>query len=165
MVKPASVDELKKYSEVYKLASKIEVANALDSYISTLGDTSEHHTQTETSLPDMLAYARKQRLIHNYDVAEKTYLELVDKEFSLDAVVKELADMYREIGKLDTAVSIMEQYLDKMEDMQKHIILLLLCMHRPMRLKKHLKLLIKSFQDRHYLIKNPRHFTILLCFI
>lgn len=119
LVKPASVDELKKYSEAYKLASKIEVANALDSYISTLGDTSEHHTQTETSLPDMLAYARKQRLIHNYDVAEKTYLELVDKEFSLDAVVKELADMYREIGKLDTAVSIMEQYLDKMEDMQK----------------------------------------------
>ena len=119
LVKPTDIEHLKTYSNAFKLESKTDVANALDAYIATLGNDSLDEIDEQTSKSDQLIYARKQRLIHNYDLAETTYLSLLQQNYSLDAVVKELAAMYQEIGKLDKAIEVMEQNFDRMDDKQK----------------------------------------------
>ena len=119
LVKPASIEELRDYSNTFKLSSKTDVANALDEYIGSLDPGDADLPEKQESLPDLLAYARRQRLIHNYDTSESAYLKLIESNFSLDAVVKELASMYQEIGKIDKAIEVMEEYFDKMDDKLK----------------------------------------------
>ena len=119
LVKPASIEQLKEYSDAFKLASKTDVANALDAYIVSLDSDGGVAPEKQESLPDLLAYARRQRLIHNYDTSENAYLRLIENNYSLDAVVKELASMYQEIGKIDKAQEVMEQYFDRMDDKLK----------------------------------------------
>lgn len=119
LVKPASIEQMKEYSDAFKLASKTDVANALDQYIGSIDSDEEVVQEKQESLPDLLAYARRQRLIHNYDISEKSFLSLIENNYSLDAVVKELASMYQEIGKIDKGIEVMEQYFDKMNDKLK----------------------------------------------
>lgn len=119
LAKPTDIEHLKSYSDAFKLDSKTDVANAIDAFIATLDGEYFDEIDEQASKSDQLTYARKQRLIHNYELAETTYLSLLQQDYSLDAVVKELASMYQEIGKLDKAIEIMEHNFDKMVDKQK----------------------------------------------
>lgn len=119
LVKPSSVDKLREYSDNFKLASKSDAANALDEFIKSLNCETSERNITEDSLPDLLADARRQRLIHNYDASESAYIKLIEQNFSLDAVIKELASMYQETGNINKAIDLMEQNFGKMDDKQK----------------------------------------------
>lgn len=59
--------------------------------------------------------ARKLRLKKDFDEAEKQFKLLIDSKFQLDSVAKDLADQYREQGRVSEAIQLIESHLEYFE--------------------------------------------------
>ena len=59
--------------------------------------------------------ARKLRLKKDFDEAEKQFKLLIDNKFQLDSVAKDLADQYREQGRVSEAIQLIESHLEYFE--------------------------------------------------
>ncbi|MBL0301717.1 MAG: hypothetical protein IPP61_05070 [Cytophagaceae bacterium] len=59
--------------------------------------------------------ARKLRLKKNFDEAEKQFKILIKNKFQLDSAAKDLADQYREQGRINEAIQLIESHLDFFE--------------------------------------------------
>jgi hypothetical protein len=59
--------------------------------------------------------ARKLRLRKQFNESEKLFLIVIEKKFQIDSAVKDLADQYREQGRLNEAIILVEKYFDDFE--------------------------------------------------
>lgn len=59
--------------------------------------------------------ARKHRLKKEFDEAETKFKILIENKFQLDSVAKDLADQYREQGRVSEAIQLIESHLDYFE--------------------------------------------------
>lgn len=69
----------------------------------------------KTDLYQIYEKARKLRLKKDFDEAEKQFKLLIDSKFQLDSVAKDLADQYREQGRVSEAIQLIESHLDYFE--------------------------------------------------
>lgn len=60
-------------------------------------------------------YARKFRLKKQFDISEKLFLSVIEKNYQIDSAVKDLADQYREQGRLSEAINLVEKYFKDFE--------------------------------------------------
>lgn len=56
--------------------------------------------------------ARKLRLKKDFDEAEKQFKILIENKFQLDSAAKDLADQYREQGRINEAIKLIESHLE-----------------------------------------------------
>lgn len=59
--------------------------------------------------------ARKFRLKKEFDISEKLFLAVIEKNYQIDSAVKDLADQYREQGRLNEAIILVEKYFNDFE--------------------------------------------------
>lgn len=59
--------------------------------------------------------ARKFRLKKQFDTSEKLFLAVIEKNYQIDSAVKDLADQYREQGRLNEAIILVEKYFNDFE--------------------------------------------------
>ena len=59
--------------------------------------------------------ARKLRLKKRFDESEKLFLSVIEQNFQIDSAVKDLADQYREQGRLNEAINLVEKYFNIFE--------------------------------------------------
>ena len=59
--------------------------------------------------------ARKLRLKKDFDEAEKQFKILIENKFQLDSAAKDLADQYREQGRINEAILLIENHLNDFE--------------------------------------------------
>ena len=59
--------------------------------------------------------ARKLRLKKQFDESEKLFLSVIEQKYQIDSAVKDLADQYREQGRLNEAISLVEKYFNIFE--------------------------------------------------
>ena len=104
-----------------RLEGKNELADAVDNYIEELGfyNQTEPNLNLSTSSEELLKFSRRQRLIKNFAVAEKGFLELISRNFEFDAVVRDLAAMYQEWQNAQKAIELLENNLPKLEEKVK----------------------------------------------
>jgi tetratricopeptide (TPR) repeat protein len=69
----------------------------------------------EDDLDVVYENARKLRLRKQFEESEKLFLLLAERNYQIDSVVKDLADQYREQGRLADAIKLMERYFTKFE--------------------------------------------------
>lgn len=116
VVRPGKLSDIYQTARLFETAGNISVANAIKSFIANYANTVP---SKESSHPVSYSKARELRLSHDYTGAEEILLSLIRSKYQLDTVVKDLADMYREIGHLDRALSLMETHLDSLENKLK----------------------------------------------
>lgn len=59
--------------------------------------------------------ARKLRLKKRFDESEKLFLTVIRQKYQIDSAVKDLADQYREQGRLNEAIDLVERYFNDFE--------------------------------------------------
>ena len=59
--------------------------------------------------------ARKLRLKKQFDESEKLFLTVIRQKYQIDSAVKDLADQYREQGRLNEAIDLVERYFNDFE--------------------------------------------------
>lgn len=59
--------------------------------------------------------ARKFRLKKQFDTSEKLFLAVIEKKYQIDSAVKDLADQYREQGRINEAIILVEKYFNDFE--------------------------------------------------
>lgn len=116
IVRPGKLSEIYQTARFFETAGNITVANAIKTFIAKAVDLTP---PKESSLPAAYTKARNLRKSHDYSGAEEILLSLIRSHYQLDTVVKDLADMYREMGHLDKALSLMEAHLDKLDNKLK----------------------------------------------
>ena len=116
IVRPGKLSDIYQTARFFESSGNLSVANAIKSYIAKMLDLSP---AKESSLPAAYTKARGLRLAHDYTGAEEILLSLIRSKYQLDTVVKDLADMYREMGHLDRALSLMEDHLDELDNKLK----------------------------------------------
>jgi tetratricopeptide (TPR) repeat protein len=62
-----------------------------------------------------LENARAYRIKKLFDVSEKLFLHVIENKHQIDSAVKDLADQYREQGKLNEAIRLVEKYFNLFE--------------------------------------------------
>ena len=116
VVRPGKLSDIYQTARFFETAGNTTVASAIRSFIATVTD----EVPSEKSLlPLAYTKARELRLSHDYIGAEGILLTLIRSKYQLDTVVKDLADMYREMGQLNKALSLMEIHLDSLEQKLK----------------------------------------------
>ena len=116
IVRPGKLNEIYQTARFFETAGNLAVANAIKSFITKVVNLTP---PKESSLPAAYTKARNLRKSHDYSGAEEILLSLIRSHYQLDTVVKDLADMYREMGHLDKAVSLMETHLDELDNKLK----------------------------------------------
>ncbi|MFN8428999.1 MAG: hypothetical protein U0V04_03385 [Spirosomataceae bacterium] len=139
--KPCTVEELIwKIEGLIKISDKRR-ASALLAYLKSLEINVKEISELSNrifSLPDILEFkepqnsiseplnekynffqiyekARKLRLKKDFDEAEKQFKILIENKFQLDSVAKDLADQYREQGRINEAIKLIESHLEYFE--------------------------------------------------
>lgn len=109
------------------LGFKDEISIVLNDRINSLPETNDFDkevilTSIESEKNDEkvdfnLIYekARKLRLKKDFEEAEKQFKLLIDSKFQLDSVAKDLADQYREQGRINEAIKLIESLLEYFE--------------------------------------------------
>lgn len=115
ITKPGYLSEIRTRIRKLRLEGKNELADAVDNYIEGLGfyNQTEPNINLSTSSEELLKFSRRQRLIKNFAVAEKGFLELISRNFEFDAVVRDLAAMYQEWQNAQKAIELLENNLPK----------------------------------------------------
>lgn len=121
ITKPGLLSEIRTRIRKLRLDGKAELADAVDKYLEELGfyDQVESNINLNTSSEELLKFSRRQRLIKNFAVAEKGFLELISRNFEFDAVVRDLATMYQEWQNAQKAIELLENNLPKLEEKVK----------------------------------------------
>ena len=121
VTKPGHLSEIRTRIHRLRIDGKTELADAVDRYIEELGfyNQVESSINLKTNSEELLKYSRRQRLIKNFEVAEKGFLELMSRNFEFDAVVRDLAAMYQEWQNAQKAIELLENNLPKLEEKVK----------------------------------------------
>lgn len=121
ITKPGRLSEIRTRIDLLRTAGKNDLANALENYTEELGfkDSSIKSIDLTISDEELLKYSRRQRLIKNFEEAEKGFLELMSRGFEFDAVVRDLAAMYQEWQNAQKAIGLLEDNLPKLEEKVK----------------------------------------------
>lgn len=119
ITKPGKTSEIKKRIEKLRLSGRSAVADELEKYILSKGYVVSANTTDPEDSATILEQARKHRLIKHLDEAERLFKVLIEREYELDAVVKDLATIYQERHQYDLAIQLMHDNLDKFENKVK----------------------------------------------
>lgn len=121
VTKPGTLSEFKQRIQDLLSSGKRNLANVLQKYLESLGyyDSSIIHFSDETPSQELLATTRRKRLIKSFEEAEKGFLEIIRRNYELDASVRDLAMMYQEWGKSHEAIKLLEDYLPSLKDKMK----------------------------------------------
>lgn len=119
--KPGYLDEFRTRIHKLKMEGKSELANAIEKFIEEQGYFNQPTSVVNLSInsDELLKYCRRQRLIKNFEVAEKGFLELISRNYEFDAVVRDLAAMYQEWQNANKAIALLETNLPKLEEKVK----------------------------------------------
>jgi tetratricopeptide (TPR) repeat protein len=142
--KPCSVDELIKKTRNFILKRDKKKAFTLFRYIKSMDLQNELLVELNSqisSLPDIINFdedevspieapekkseiidlnqiyekARKLRLRKDFDESEKQFKILIENNFQLDSAAKDLADQYREQGRINEAITLIEKHINDFE--------------------------------------------------
>lgn len=118
IMKPCSVSEIKHKISNLIAIGKRDLADRLQQYVENLGYTIDDIPKEirDISSEDLLKITRRQRLIKNFEEAEKGFLELIRRNFEFDAVIRDLAAMYQEWESSNKAIELLEKYLPQLEE-------------------------------------------------
>jgi hypothetical protein len=106
---------------------KSEIINDLNNRINSLPETIDINNEDllpfneiekkddKVDFNQIYEKARKLRLKKDFDEAEKQFKILIDNKFQLDSAAKDLADQYREQGRINEAIQLIENHLDDFE--------------------------------------------------
>lgn len=121
VTKPGHLSEIRTRIHKLRINGKVELADAVDKYIEELGFYNQigPNINLEANSEELLKFSRRQRLIKNFEVAEKGFLELIKRSFEFDAVVRDLAAMYQEWQNAQKAIELIENNLPKLEEKVK----------------------------------------------
>jgi len=121
ITRPGKLSDL--LSKINKLRSdnKHVLADSVQNYLESKGyiDNSKSQIDISLSSEELLSISKRQRLIKNFDDAEKGFLELIRRRYSLDVAVRDLAMMYQEWKKIPLAIDLLKQNLPDLEDKMK----------------------------------------------
>jgi len=101
------IKELKKELET-KIKNPIKENNPIDLFNPSLDFENDDPSS-------MYEVALKLRLKKLFNDSEKIFLELIEMKFQLDSAVKNLADQYREQGRILDAIHLVEKYFNDFE--------------------------------------------------
>lgn len=121
ITEPGKLSELRSKVISLRSSGKSELADLLSEYIDKNGHLSEPDLQIDLDLSssELLTVTRRQRLIKNFEQAEKGFLELISREYEFDAVVRDLAAMYQEWNGPKKAIEVLEMYFSRLEEKVK----------------------------------------------
>ena len=121
VTRPGKLSEILTRIKTLKAEGRIDVANAIENFIDELGYRKPSAIGIDLNISDeeLLKYSRRQRLIKNFEEAEKGFLELMSRGFEFDAVVRDLAAMYHEWQNAQKAISLLEENLPKLKEKVK----------------------------------------------
>lgn len=106
--------------KLLKDSNEEELADELQDYLEKKGYLNDgaFELQLDLSLNSqkLLETTRKQRLIKNFTLAERGFLELISRKYEFDSVVRDLAMMYQEWQGAEKAITFMEKHLPFLED-------------------------------------------------
>ena len=117
MVQPGSVSSIFKTAQFFENAGNKQVSDAIMAFLQR---TVKHELSNDNlSFSSLYTRARELRRVHEYGKAEELLLSLIAEQYQLDTVVKDLSDMYREMGDTPKAIKLMEKHIDTLENKQK----------------------------------------------
>lgn len=117
IVQPGTVSSIYKTAKFFEDTGNKEVADSIKAFLAQ--QITETGSIPKSSFPSMYIKARELRGAHDYPQAERIFLSLIKEKYQLDTVVKDLADMYREMGQTHDALKLMEDKIDLLENKQK----------------------------------------------
>lgn len=107
-LKSVILDEL--YNQINSLPNTIDIEKYDLIPLNTFDKKDE-----KIDLYQIYEKARKLRLKKDFDEAEKQFKILIEYKFQLDSAAKDLADQYREQGRINEAIKLIESHLDYFE--------------------------------------------------
>lgn len=121
VTKPGTLMEFRNRISRLMDSGKKDLADALQKYLDSIGYFDDRKIQftEETPSPELLLTTRRKRLIKNFKEAEIGFLEIIRREYELDAAVRDLAMMYQEWGKSKDAIQLLEDFLPRLNDKMK----------------------------------------------
>jgi hypothetical protein len=123
IIKPGTIRELSIAIESLKETGRIEIANEIERFLEQKGYVDnislEQQLDISQESQNLLENTRRQRLIKNFDQAEKGFLELISRNYEYDSVVRDLTMMYQEWQGAAKSISFLEHHLPSLEDKLK----------------------------------------------
>lgn len=96
-----------------QITSLPETINFDEDEITSLEPFDKKNEQVD--LNQIYEKARKHRLRKDFDESEKQFKILLENKFQLDSAAKDLADQYREQGRITEAILLIEKYINDFE--------------------------------------------------
>lgn len=113
LTKPGTLGEFKARIVKFKSEGNNIGADMLQEFLEDLGyvDSQINLLDLKMGSKELLYETRRQRLIKNFEEAERGFLELISRNYEFDAVVRDLAMMYQEWDSPQRAISFIEHHL------------------------------------------------------
>lgn len=119
VTRPCSLQKFQELISKVRDEGRYGIADAMTKYLEQFQNTSMDvvlKDSNSTEYKKMHQEAQKARLTKNFKKAELLYKELIESNYELDSVVKDLATMYAQMGNPNDAIVLMESYLDRFEN-------------------------------------------------
>ena len=117
VTKPGSTSEIRKRVTQLREQSYTKLADILEAYIEGPGSGKVQIANIESS--ELYVITREQRMIKNFEDAEKGFIELINRKYNYDRVVRDLAMMYQEWKEIPKAIALLEEHLPYLSDQMK----------------------------------------------
>lgn len=119
ITKPGYLSEIQMRIQKLKEDGHSTLASDVAKYLEGMGYNSQFEIDLNIESQELLKYSRRQRLIKNFNEAEKGFLELISRGYEYDAVVRDLATMYQEWQSAEKAIELIEKCLPRLEEKVK----------------------------------------------
>ena len=118
ITKPGTLREFKDRIAKLKSEGNISGAELLHEFLEELGyvDSQINLLDLKKDSKELLYETRRQRLIKNFEEAERGFLELIGRNYEFDAVVRDLAMMYQEWDSPQRAIAFIEYHLPNLQE-------------------------------------------------
>ena len=115
---PGSLEDFRQKISVLRESDELSLADAIENYLSDIYKVSTNENRIDVSIASniLLEKTRKQRLIKNFIDAELGFLELINRNYEYDAVVRDLASMYNEWKGAEYTIRFLESHISKVQD-------------------------------------------------
>lgn len=115
---PGTIEDYKLKISSLKKSGELSLAESLERYLFDTYKVSIHDTDINISLESkvLLEKTRQQRLIKNFSIAERGFLELIRRNYEYDAVVRDLASMYNEWKGAEYTINFLESHISIVQD-------------------------------------------------
>lgn len=118
ITKPGTLSEFKARIAQLKSEGNISGSELLYEFLEDLGyvDSQINLLDLKKDSKELLYETRRQRLIKNFEEAERGFLELINRNYEFDAVVRDLAMMYQEWDSPQRAIAFIEYHLPNLQE-------------------------------------------------